>query len=75
MTRKTVRARVGSDGVLHLPLGEAEANQEVRVTIESAAPLILHQEHLDFLKRTAGAWQGEFERPHQGSLETRDPME
>jgi len=44
MTRKIIRAVVGSDGVLHLPLGEAEANQEVSVTIEAAAPVSVHQE-------------------------------
>ncbi len=37
MTRMTLNARVGADGVLHLPLGEAEANREVRVTIEPAS--------------------------------------
>jgi hypothetical protein len=31
-------ARVGADGVLHLPLGQAEANREVRIIIEPAVP-------------------------------------
>ena len=38
MTRKTLSVRVGSDGVLHVPLGAAEADREVRVTIEPLAP-------------------------------------
>jgi hypothetical protein len=71
----TLSARVGADGVLHLPLGEAEANREVRVTIEPAGALQPSQDYLEFLKATAGAWQGDFERPEQGSYETRDAME
>jgi hypothetical protein len=70
-------ARVGADGVLHLPLGESEANRDVRVTIEptGSSDLKSRQEYLDFLKATAGAWQGDFQRPEQGPYETRDPME
>lgn len=77
MTRMTLSARIGPDGVLHLPLGAAEANQEVRVTIEPtpAATAKSRQEYLDFLKATAGAWQGDFERPEQGEYEVRDPLE
>jgi hypothetical protein len=71
----TLSARVGADGVLHLPLGEAEANREVRVTIEPASALQPSQDYLEFLKATAGAWQGDFERPEQGSYETRDAIE
>jgi hypothetical protein len=76
MTRMTLSARVGADGVLHVPLGENEANREVRVTIEpaSSSDLKTKQEHLDFLQATAGAWQGNFERPEQGPYEMRDPM-
>jgi hypothetical protein len=75
MTRMTLNARVGADGVLHVPLGQAEANREVRVTIEPTASPAANSDYLDFLKRTAGAWQGDFERPEQGSYEARDPME
>jgi hypothetical protein len=73
----TLSARVGADGVLHLPLGEKEANREVRVTIEAATSPALQsrQDYLDFLQATAGAWQGDFERPEQGPYEVRDPME
>jgi hypothetical protein len=77
MTRKILSARVGADGVLLVPLGQAEANLEVRVTIEPAAAPALQsrQEYLDFLQATAGAWQGDFERPDQGTYEVRDSME
>jgi hypothetical protein len=60
MTRLTLSARVGADGVLHVPLGQAEANREVRVTIEPTDGPALQspQGYLDFLQATAGAWQG-----------------
>jgi hypothetical protein len=76
MSRITLSARVGADGVLHVPLGEEEANRVVRVTIESETPRAAEsrQEYLDFLQATAGAWQGEFERPERGEYEVRDPM-
>ena len=51
MTRMILSARVGADGVLHVPLGEKEANRDVRVTIEPAgspAPQS-RQDYLDFL--------------------------
>jgi hypothetical protein len=40
MNRIVVHSRVGADGVLQLavPLGVAEADREVEVTIEPAAP-------------------------------------
>jgi hypothetical protein len=38
MTRMTLNVRVGANGVLHVPLGLAEANREVRVTVEPAGP-------------------------------------
>ncbi|MFN0016793.1 MAG: hypothetical protein ACKVP0_00960 [Pirellulaceae bacterium] len=46
MSRIIVKSKVGSDGVLQLtlPLGPGEANQEVSVTIESAAAAPLSQE-------------------------------
>lgn len=74
MGRIILSARVGADGVLHVPLGKAEANREVRVTIERAENGKSLQDHRAFLTATAGAWQGEFERPAQGDYETRDPI-
>ena len=39
MNRIVVKSRVGSDGVLHLhlPVGQAEADKEVQVTVEPVA--------------------------------------
>jgi hypothetical protein len=75
MTRTTLKARVSPDGMLHVLLGKTEANREVQVTIEPvpAAPPS-REDYLDFLRATAGAWQGNFERPGQGECEVRDPM-
>ena len=40
MTRITVKSRVGADGVLHLdlPVGQADADKEVQVTVEPITP-------------------------------------
>jgi hypothetical protein len=78
MNRVVLHSRVGADGVLHLtvPLGEAEAEREVEVTIEPA----LHTEGTrredwqQFVRETAGAWQGELSRPPQGDYEQRDEL-
>ena len=78
MNRMIVKSRVGPDGVLNvsIPFGAADANCEVQMTIEpSGSPGVRsRQDYLDFLKATAGAWQGEFERPEQGDYEVRDPL-
>ena len=70
MTRIVLNSKVGPDGVLQLrvPVGRAEADHEVRVIIESQ-PSLSQQEYLDFLQRTAGAWQGDFQRPESRSPE------
>lgn len=75
MTLIVLRSRVGADGVLQLtvPVGAGEANRDVRVVIESE-PAAHQEEYLDFLQRTAGAWQGDFQRPAQGQPEKRDPL-
>jgi len=75
MRRVTLEAHVGGDGILHLPLGLDQANRNVRVTIEPARPVAHDDDYLEFLRTTAGAWQGDFERPDQGDYEVRDPME
>jgi hypothetical protein len=77
MNRIVLHSRVGADGVLHLvvPLGAAEADREVEVTIDPVGPLPMTQEEWrQFLLETAGAWQGEFERPEQGEYEHRDEL-
>ena len=78
MNRMIVKSRVGKDGVLHVnvPIGVADANREVQVTIEptEAPETRSRQDYLDFLQATAGAWQGEFVRPEQGEYEVRDSL-
>ena len=51
MTRMIMSARVGADGVLHVPLGAAEANQEVRIIIEPSGTSRKVNEILDDIAR------------------------
>lgn len=77
MNRMVVQSRVGPDGVLHLaaPLGKADADKEVTVTIDPVGPPTMTQEEWrQFVLSTAGSWQGEFERPDQGEYEQRDEL-
>lgn len=78
MTPVTVTSRVGPDGVLHvdIPIGAAQANREVKVTIEPLAdrPQETPEEYRAWVRSMAGSWQGDFERPEQGEFETRDPL-
>ena len=77
MTRTVLKSRVGPDGVLAVavPLGRAEANREVTVTIEPAPPTAVTQdEWRAWVEKTAGSWQGDFERMPQGEYEQRDPL-
>jgi hypothetical protein len=56
-----------------VPVGMADANREVEITIEPLAGAVKSgQDYLDFLQATAGAWQGDFQRPQQGEYEVRD---
>jgi hypothetical protein len=76
---QTITVRVGADGVLTLPLGAANANQVVRVTVETVEaapprPPMNREEWLQFIENTAGKWEGELERPPQGEYEERDPL-
>lgn len=78
MTRVVMTSRVGPDGVLHLdvPFGSPDAGREVQVTVEAVSPVrqLTPEEWAAFLADTAGAWQGEFERPSQGELERREAL-
>lgn len=81
MVPTTITSRVGADGVLSVvvPLGPAEANREFRVTLEplgEPAPMNEEQwaEWRAWVRTTAGAWQGDFERPQQGEFEEREPL-
>jgi hypothetical protein len=80
MNRIVLHSRVGADGVLHLsvPIGKAAADREVEVTIEAPEPKQLSNsergEWRQFVLETAGAWQGDLERPEQGEYEQRDEL-
>ena len=79
MTHIVVHSRVGPDGVLHvdLPLGGSGANREVRLIVEEVVGRSAtsdRQAWHDFIRRTAGAWQGELEPPAQGDPERRDEL-
>lgn len=79
MYRTIVRSKVDADGVLHLdvPLGAVEANREVQITIEAAAPggtpTMTQKEWEEFIRRTAGAIADPtFQRHAQGEHEQRE---
>jgi hypothetical protein len=77
MNRMVVHSRIGADGVLHLtvPVGKEQADREVEITIAPVAtPVLTQEEWRQFVLSTAGAWQGELERPEQGKYEQRDEL-
>jgi hypothetical protein len=77
MTRTVVTAKVGPDGVLHLtlPFAAADANREVKITVEPViGPVLTPEEWRRAVLATAGKWQGDFERPPQGEPEEREPL-
>jgi hypothetical protein len=56
-------------------MGVAHADQEVQVTIEEVGrPTLSQDEWRRGILETAGKWEGEFERPHQGEYEQRKPL-
>ena len=45
------------------------------MTVEpTTKPTMTQEEWRAFIARTAGSWQGEFERPPQGEYEVREPL-
>jgi hypothetical protein len=77
MNRMTVKSRVGSNGILQLalPVGLADADREVQITVEPVDPAPLHpDEWRRWVMETAGKWEGEFERPEQGEYERRESL-
>lgn len=62
-----LKSKGGADGVLHLsvPLGMAQADSEVQVTVEPVANAtsMPQQEWSAWVDSMAGSWQGDFERP------------
>ena len=83
MTLTTITSRVGADGVLSVtvPLGPAEANREVVVTIEPAnqaakkAVEMTQEEWSAWIKSMAGVIKDpDFRRHEQGDFEVRDEL-
>jgi hypothetical protein len=80
--KKVLTARVGSDGVLTVPLNDSDADKDVRVTVETiereTGPVMPpgdHEAWLRFLERTGGSISdATFERPSQGDYEERDSL-
>ena len=79
---KTIRTnvRTGPDGMLtvHVPSGLADTDVEVIVVVQPLSTngptrAATADEWKEFVKATAGAWQGEpLVRPTQGAFEARD---
>jgi hypothetical protein len=77
MNRIVLKSKVDSNGILQLtvPVGPADAGREVQVTVEPVGPSALSaDEWRQRLLETAGKWQGELERPEQGTYEPREPL-
>lgn len=77
MNRIVVKSRVGSNGILELslPVGPADADREVQITVEPVGPPALSSdEWRQRALETAGKWQGKLERPEQGEYEQREPL-
>ncbi len=64
---------------LNVPIGPADANGEVEVTIEPAASKSQTSAEQEEWRGNSScsrlrAWQGELERPEQGEYEVRDEL-
>jgi hypothetical protein len=73
------RSHIGPDGLLHLTVPTAVTDAEIDVTVimepvgAAAKRAMSDQERRDFVRETAGAWEGgELVRPEQGAFEIRD---
>ena len=77
MANIVMQSRSGPDSILHLevPVGQPDTEFEVEVVVRSKKPSVSQQDYLEFLQKTAGAWQGDFERPEQGEPQERDSFE
>jgi len=77
MNRIVVKSRVGNNGILQLavPVGPADADREVQVTVEPVDPPALSPDEWQRrILEMAGKWQGDFERPSQGEYEQRESL-
>ena len=75
MSRLVVHSKVGPDGVLRLnvPVGAVQADREMQITIEPAAPSNeTSRDHSSWLDSIAGHWQGDLERMPSAGYESRD---
>ena len=77
MSPIVLTSKVGSDGVLQLtlPLGAAEANQEVNITVEPLRPTMSQEEWRKRVLSTAGSIPDPtFVRHDQGDYEERTEL-
>lgn len=78
MNQMVLKSRIGSDGVLRvtLPIGQANANSEVRVIIEPISKRTPSQAEWErWVDSISGSWEGDLQRPPQGDFEAREPFE
>ena len=81
MTRIELKSKIDADGILNvsIPLGKADANREVRITVEpldgESAPVMSEKEWKDFVTETAGSiTDSTFCRNKQGEFEKREDL-
>jgi hypothetical protein len=77
MSRIVVKSKVGSDGVLQLtlPLGAAEADREVQVTVEPIKNPMTQEEWRQWVLSMAGSIPDPtFLRHDQGEYEQREEL-
>jgi hypothetical protein len=78
MNRMIIKSCIGTDGILHMnvPVGAANANREVQVTIEPVGPTAMTQEEWrNFILSTAGSvTDPTFRRHEQGEYEHREEL-
>ena len=77
MTSIEVKSKVDANGVLNLsiPIGRADANQEVRVVVEPLENVLSREQWRQFVRTTAGSIaDSTFQRHPQGEFEQREEM-
>jgi len=78
MNRMVVHSRIGADGILNfaLPIGKADADREVQVTIDPLGSSPMTQEEWrNFVLSTAGSVSDpSFVRHEQGEYERREEL-
>jgi hypothetical protein len=77
MSNIIIESVIGPDGNLHLhvPIGIDNANQPVRVVIESARKLMTREEWDAFVRSMSGSiTDPTFERPPQLPIESRESL-